>query len=75
MAICLTFSAVQADEALREQAAEERRALEKSEWFQERLPDEFELSQKKMRCLEQIDRNRREAEDFLERERLLEQRA
>jgi hypothetical protein len=61
--------AQQADEALREEEREAREAVEKEEWFQQKLRDEFESTQAKMRCLEEIDRRRLEAEDFLERER------
>jgi hypothetical protein len=61
--------ALQADNDLREREREAREAVEHEEWFQERQAREIELGQKKMRCLEEIDRRRFEAEDFLAAER------
>jgi len=58
-----------ADELLREQEAEKREAIEKEQWFQQKLDDEFALSQAKMRCLNEMHQRRLEAEEFLAAER------
>jgi hypothetical protein len=60
--------AAQEDEALREQAAEERRALEESEWYQQRLNDEFALTRAKMQCLSDAHERRLAAQEFLDAE-------
>jgi hypothetical protein len=60
---------LQADNALREQAAEERRAIEESEWFKQKQADEVALRRAELECMEQMHARANEAREFLERER------
>jgi hypothetical protein len=61
--------ALQADNDLREREREAREAIEHEAWHQQRLNDEFELDQAKMRCLSEAHERRLAAQEFLERER------